>query len=210
MIDFNKTYGRLIPLRRVPGGKVECVCSCGNTTIIKVYSLTGGNTKSCGCLHRERFGKANITHGASETPTFKSWMGMKHRCKTITEAHKRKAYHDQGISVCERWYKFENFLEDMGEKPDGFTLDRIDPTLGYSPDNCRWTTMYIQHQNKRRTTWIEYKGESHTIPEWASIVGITYTGLRWRLKQGWSIKDAIETPGRFTQDILLPTHKDGL
>jgi hypothetical protein len=131
-----------------PSGQAvwSCRCDCGNTITARGYKLRQGHTKSCGCLKA----KGNPTHGKSRTPTHNSWLAMKQRCGYAAgETFAR--YGAQGITVCDRWlHSFENFLADMGERPRGMTLDRIDNAKGYEPGNCRWATHRQQRMNQER------------------------------------------------------------
>ena len=107
-------------------------------------------------------------------------------------------YGGRGIAVCDEWKSFAGFLEwslANGYK-DGLSIDRIDNDKGYFPGNCRWVTMETQANNKRSNVVVEYKGECHTLAEWAKILGIKYATLRKRLDEGWSVEDAFHTPLR--------------
>ena len=155
-------YGDLTVVREgerqvTKGGYVKatwvCLCDCGKETTVRTDNLSNGTTRSCGCKGGNyRHGhKVGCLHGGKSTPTYMTWEGMKHRC--LDKNHKRyNDYGGKGVTICEQWLGysgFNTFLSDMGERPDGCTLDRIDNAKGYSPDNCRWATAKEQYQNKR-------------------------------------------------------------
>lgn len=135
--------------------RVMCRCDCGQVTIVKATSLRSGNTKSCGCLQAENRFTSTLKHGHNKigrrTKTYISWCNMKQRCLNPRN-EKYQDYGGRGIKICKRWLtSFENFLEDMGEKPKGLTLDRIDNDGNYEPGNCRWATQKEQQNNRRNT-----------------------------------------------------------
>jgi hypothetical protein len=168
MIDLTgQVFGRLTVVslsgKRGSGGNRFwlCHCQCGNETLVTGSDLrrTTGNTRSCGCLQRERSAAANTIHGhsgrGSSSPTYYSWQRMKARCYNPNEPNFSN-YGGRGITVCDRWRfgedgrsGFECFLADMGEKPPGIVLDRIDNDGNYSPANARWAT-HEQSANNRR------------------------------------------------------------
>lgn len=122
-----------------------CVCDCGIVKEVDTSTLTRGKSKSCGCLHKEKV----TTHGYNGTRTYKSYHAMKERCLN-TNHQAYEFYGGRGITICNRWLlSFENFIEDMGERPEGRTLDRINNNEGYSKMNCRWATKSEQNKNKR-------------------------------------------------------------
>ena len=128
---------------------LSCVCDCGNDYIGRAESLVSGNTTSCGCQHNQpKHGHASSGENGNPSKTYNTWQTMVRRCVDPRYAP-YPYYGGQGVTVCDRWRTFENFLSDMGERPEGMTLDRIDNTKGYSPDNCRWATNQQQYQNKR-------------------------------------------------------------
>ncbi|MNE26673.1 hypothetical protein D3C80_1200490 [compost metagenome] len=157
-------FGRLTVIDRAPnkGGRTmwNYLCECGNSGSTASYYLTTGGTTSCGCFHREmigRMGRDQATHGATRggklTATYSSWSAMRERVLSKTH-HAYARYGGRGIEICERWLVgegllsgYECFLEDMGERPDGHSIDRIDTNGNYEPGNCRWATPAMQARN---------------------------------------------------------------
>lgn len=122
----------------------KCQCDCGKIVTVRADSIINGQTQSCGCLFIERHTK----HGMEGTLEYYTYNSMIQRCKNPNSPD-YKNYGGRGIVVCERWKKFENFYEDMGRKPNGAVLDRIDNSGHYEPSNCRWTTIDLSNQNRR-------------------------------------------------------------
>lgn len=145
--------GRLLFIKEVfderPGAYWECLCDCGTVTIVHGGLVRGGHTTSCGCFKTEQILKAVTKHGKSKDLIYFLWNTMMERCynPNSTSYHK---YGERGIKVCERWQVFENFFEDMGDKPDGLSLERIDVNGDYHPDNCKWGTASEQAFNIRK------------------------------------------------------------
>lgn len=120
---------------------------------------------------------------------------MTQRCSN--PKHKTYAeYGGSGVTVCDRWLSFDKFLADMGEKPVGASIDRLDNSKGYEPGNCRWATTIQQANNKTNNRLIEFRGETRTVSQWARVLGITQSTLSYRLQHGWSEHDALATPVR--------------
>ena len=123
--------------------------------------------------------------GRSFDPIYNVWYLMLHRC--LSQKDKRwEHYGGRGIKVCDRWMVFQNFLADMGERPDGMTLDRKDNDGDYTPDNCRWATPLEQIRNRSNTRLVEIDGETKTLAQWASELGVKYSTLYMRLRRGSS------------------------
>lgn len=128
---------------------VNCLCDCGNAFTVSYSALQTGNTKSCGCIRQENIRTLNASHRMSNTPEYTSWRGMMDRCSNSNHSRYHR-YGGRGITVCERWHSFENFLTDMGKRPPKLTLDRIDNDKNYEPGNCRWTTYKEQTRDQIR------------------------------------------------------------
>ena len=169
---MNKTYGKLTtispPIFVVRYGKRStgylCKCSCGNKLGVSKDHLRSGRVKSCGCLRSKLAGDKLRTHGLSNKSSYTTWTSMKARCyNKNTEAY--KYYGGRGITICGHWLEsFENFYNDMGDKPKGKSIDRVDNNKGYSASNCKWSTPEEQNQNKRgwsKETTSRYKGVSY-------------------------------------------------
>jgi hypothetical protein len=149
-------FGRWTVLEdaEVRHAKVLCRCVCGVERAVDAGNLLAGLSHSCGCFRRERAARLTAathghTAGGAVSPTYNSWRAMIGRCRRPTDA----AYHWYGgrdITVCDRWLSFENFLQDMGVRPAGMTLDRTDSDGNYQPDNCRWATAAQQTANRRK------------------------------------------------------------
>lgn len=136
----------------------------------------------------------NRVHGMNRTPTHNSWRGMIERCTNPNSAN-WEDYGGRGITVCERWLDFPAFLEDMGIRPEGTTLDRIDPNQDYCPGNCRWATLTEQQRNKTDTPTFKFAGLALTFGEWAELLGINRKTLVSRYyRQGWSLEKTLMTP----------------
>ena len=126
----------------------ECQCECGKIKIVCAGDLKRGSVKSCGCLRSEVTTKRNITHGLYATRAYHSWYNMLQRCNN-PKNRAYKNYGNRGITVCKRWANFENFFDDMGERPDGLTIERRNNELGYFKENCSWATRTEQNKNMR-------------------------------------------------------------
>lgn len=162
-------FGRLSVVSRAPsiGERAAwfCLCECGQTAHVKGQNLRRGVTRSCGCLLKETIRTKSLTHGMTRTPTWWTWVGLAQRCGNPRDVN-YPAYGGRGVAVCERWEKFENFLEDMGIRPPGTSLDRQDNNKGYEPGNCVWATPTQQSRNRRNTKFLTAFGETKKVSEW--------------------------------------------
>ena len=166
-------------------------CSCGTIKRVNIYNVETNKSRSCGCLKSELASKMLKTHGKSDTPEYKTYRSIKNRCYNISGGDYYR-YGGSGIVVCDRWlHSFESFLEDMGLRPTTkHSIDRVDNSKGYSPDNCRWATSFEQIKN--RTVSILHHGELSS--EASRRLGGTSSLVRDRLKLGWDINDAFNLP----------------
>lgn len=129
---------------------VKCICDCGNIKDVNYYHWKKGNVKSCGCLYKDISSKNNTKHNKYNTPEYISWKSMKARC-TNPKATGYKNYGGFGITICKEWLEsFEQFYKDMGKRPNGMTLDRINSFGNYEPSNCKWSSCSEQNNNKRK------------------------------------------------------------
>lgn len=128
-------------------------------------------------------------HGLRYHPLYKRWNGMVQRCRDKNHVRYAK-YGGKGITVCERWLSFPNFLADMGEPPAGATIERIDNSKGYSPENCVWADYSTQMRNTSRTRLIEFNGKTQCVTDWAKEIGINERSLRERLEK-WPLERAL-------------------
>lgn len=138
-----------------------------------------------------------VTHGMTNTKTYKVWYGMKRRCSDPSVSNYAR-YGGKGIRVCAAWdASFEAFLADMGECPEGRTLDRIDPAKGYEPENCRWATLSEQQAHTVRTKFLTFKGETKTLTEWAASISVKPKTIHERVRRGLPIEKILQ-PGLLT------------
>jgi hypothetical protein len=197
--------GRLVVISRAEDslqGRVRwnCLCDCGNVTIALSTLLINGSTRSCGCLSREiaaQTTKNRTRHGhcsnGKESRTYNSWRQMIRRCYNL----ENESYHNyggRGITVCDRWRdSFVDFLEDMGECPDGCFLEKKDNDGNYEPCNCRWATHHDQCRNKRTNIWVNMNGEEMIVTDALRLLGVSggafYSYMR---RHGASHQEAID------------------
>jgi hypothetical protein len=178
---------------------VPCRCDCGKVGFFWSARIVKGQTcRICADIkHR--------THGRTPFYLYLIWDGMKKRCLCKTY-FSWEAYGGRGITICDRWMKFENFRSDVGERPSKMhSLDRIDNNKGYSPENCRWATPKEQSRNRRSSKIISAFGESKTLVEWSEQYNINRSTITRRLKCGWSPEKAVSYPVPISSSTSQPT-----
>lgn len=160
----------------------KCLCDCGKEVEIQANNLRSGHTKSCGCFQEDTRGTQSLTHGATYKRVYYIWSTMKQRCQNPNH-DKFEYYGGGGIKVCERWQTFKNFLDDMGEPPEGYQIDRKDNDGGYSPDNCEWVTRSTNLRKTSRTVIVTFNGRELPLIQLAEEQDIPYHALRRRILQ---------------------------
>lgn len=180
---LGERFGRLVVvdlkfIDKREGAFWECLCDCGNISIVRTTSLSKNKTKTCGC------GEHPSKHGLYGAAEYTTWENIIQRC-TNPNAPNWKHYGKRGISVCERWRSFENFYADMGPRPSQkHSIDRINNNGDYAPNNCRWATKTQQCRNTRRNRRITFNGETRCQTEWSEILGIPVGTIRYRHRTG--------------------------
>lgn len=200
---IGQRYGRLVITSEAPRRNDKrrfiCRCDCGRERTVPLNSLRTRNTQSCGCLHGVMVVQRCYRHGHTKrghrTPEYRAWAAMKERCYRTTAINFPR-YGGRGIRVCDEWQEsFEAFLRDVGPRPYGASLDRINSDGHYEPGNVRWATRLQQANNTRRNRVIEWNGTRHTLSEWSRLVGIDHRTLSVRLLQlKWPIARALSEP----------------
>ena len=168
--------------------KWRFLCECGREVVASIRMVKTGHTKSCGCLLNEVLLKRNTKHGLSKIhpQEYKTWKDMRSRCNNKNDSDYAN-YGGRGIFVCERWDSFASFFDDMGSKPEGMTIDRIDVNGGYEASNCRWATATTQANNKRNNRKLS---NGRNITELCRDAGIDRKKVDYRLSVGYSEDDA--------------------
>ncbi len=199
-----KKFGHLLVIKRVENDKhnnarFECVCDCGNKSIVLGTSLTQGETRSCGkCkqpMNTKYSSYKNLPYWEEISTSYRA---MKERCYRKNNSNYDR-YGGRGIIVCNEWLgkngriNFYNWAIENGYRKD-LTIDRIDNNGNYEPSNCRWANIFEQANNKRNNLKITYNGKTKTLLQWSRIFGIKWVTLRYRILHGWDIEKALTTP----------------
>lgn len=189
ILEEGQRFGRLVVIKRnyeydINQSYYDCLCDCGKVIPVRKKSLFGGETKSCGCSHREKYGRDREFHGMTGTYVHNAWCSMVNR---VTRPNKstREWYYDKGVSIDKEWrISFLKFYSDMGDPPEGHTLDRIDPSKGYCKENCRWADIETQARNrglfKNNTSGVTGVSYNKRLGKWTAYLyrktGIVYLG----------------------------------
>jgi len=182
-------YGSIVIMHKEPGKYYwHYRCDCG--VVGRVYSGQIGKLKRCKKCYLKNIGNSRRTHGKCKTRIYRIWQNMKKRC--LAKEHSDYAYYGgRGITVCDKWMRFEGFYADVGEPPSSrHQLDRVDNDGNYEPCNVRWVSRSQNCRNRRSNRLIEWNGEVKTVAEWSEVLGISQGALRQRLHRGWSIQRA--------------------
>lgn len=190
-------YGRLVVAERAANAanvkdtnaRWLCVCDCGKTAVAYGQDLKRGKVVSCGCWNAEK----RVKHGMARTHINAVWRQMLDRCRNENN-RAYKNYGGRGIKVCQQWHEFENFLADMGHRPEGYQIDRIDNEGDYEPGNCQWATAKQQQNNKRTSLNLNHDGKTLTLEQWSAATGFTSEAIRSRLRRGWTLARALTEP----------------
>lgn len=193
-----KRFGRLAAIEAAGKNRQKnyvwrCLCDCGHEVVVSSSNLIRGNTQSCGCLANELTRAAMTTHGLNGTGAHKSWMSMRQRCLN-PKNRAFPSYGGRGIKICPQWDSFATFFADMGDRPPGLELDRIDVNGHYEPGNCRWATPLQQGRNQRKTRMVTMNGVTKALTEWAEELGVNPRTVNSRLHYGWSVERALTEP----------------
>lgn len=157
-------------------------CACGKSIIAPLQNVRSGNTRSCGCLRREIVGELNRTHGKSKgSLSYYAWKRMRRRCLNPSKKD-APIYRDRGISICQRWNRFEEFFTDMGEPKLGMSLDRINNDIGYSKTNCRWADARTQAGNQRRNKMVVCMGKRMCFSHALQLLNVERSSVGYRIK----------------------------
>lgn len=180
----------------IKNGLIKNCCKCGKEIYVQPSRWEAGRGRYCSrsCGNSMTSKKHGHSTGNKFSSTYSTWATMKSRCIN-TASPKYYMYGEKGITVCEEWLDFSRFLRDMGERPKGMTLDRIDGTKGYFKENCRWATPAQQQRNLKSNVMINYKEQEYILTDLANLLGLSPATLKYRIRAGWNEND-YSTPAK--------------
>lgn len=197
-VQLNERYNRLVVIEhrgqdRHGRNMWLCRCDCGKETIVATTSLRTGASRSCGCLQREA-ARRSATHGMHNSAEYRAWVHMKERCLNPKTKHFHR-YGGRGITLAHEWLDFSTFLTDMGRRPEGCWLERVNNDGPYSKENCLWATTSEQARNRSSNIKLTYNKRTQIVSDWARETGLAATTICRRLfRLGWTVRQALETP----------------
>lgn len=197
-------------VRRTRFYRCECLL-CGKIFTARGDRIKSGHTKSCGCLQRLITKERATKHGLSKSQFYQAWLNMKARCFNKNSFKQKKNYSERGITVCSEWLNFTNFYKDMYDSylrhvelyGEDTSLDRIDVNSSYCLENCKWSTFREQVNNKTDTYWITYNGKIQSLANWTEELNMNYSVLSARIRRGWTLQRALNTPSLTKQEQNL-------
>ena len=185
-LTYLREVDRVTPSKR----RALFLCDCGESTEADIGHVLNKRISSCGCLFKETIPDVNLSHGQNRrgklTGAYRSWISMHYRTK-----------HDPryaAVSVCERWADFEKFYEDMGDRPDGYSIERVNGKGNYEPGNCIWADDYTQAANRSTSVFVTIGERTEIVSEWCRIYGISRFTVNTRVRNGMDLIQAITTP----------------
>ena len=189
----NQKFNKLTAISYSGKGYWLFKCDCGNKKVMQSGCVKRLKTKSCGCHKVNRMSNLNRTHGYKNTKIYAAWDGIKARCLNKKDPSYHR-YGGRGISVCKRWLRFTNFLEDMGEPPTKeHSIDRINVNGNYEPSNCKWSTPREQANNRSNNIIFIINNQSQTLSDWCLFYNKPYRRTYKRIFDlGWGIEQALE------------------
>lgn len=212
-------FGRLTAISLYSTGGIKrkwlCLCDCGKEHITTTGALRNGTTRSCGCYKSDCSRKMLTKHGnavpGNHTPIYATWSGMKQRTSNSNHPDYRH-YGGRGITVCERWSGnngFQNFIDDMGQRPAKHSIDRINVNGNYEPNNCRWATQSEQVRNTRQNDLITIDGITKCRQDWSNDYGVPSNTIHRRISVlGWTPKDAVTIPLSENKNRTMTTNRN--
>jgi len=200
---IGQRFGHLTVLERAENNRHNqtrwrCRCECGSEKVVLQSTLARGDAKSCGCLSsRNRIGDRTRSHGKTGSTTYAVYRAMMQRCYD-KNADRYADYGGRGIYVCDRWQTFQGFYADMGDRPSGMTLDRLDNSGPYSPENCQWRSYKSQARNRRTNRLLTFGGETLCVAEWGERTGIKPATIHRRIfVYEWPVERALTEPTHY-------------